>query len=309
MNQDCAIYPHIRISAYRVTLSSVRILIVGQGPVASVLATSLGQSIKVALAVRATGNDSRVLQSRQLRARGQRLLTRQVDLLPVATVTGAWDAVVTTAPPNAPGVRELLTRVKATAVAATTQVPSEVAALSILAGDRPWSIVAPGFLAWDADPVSWWRTGAAFTMTGSAAPLIREAFEDAPRIVPLARVLLQAATMMPVVAGLHAANYNFAEAGNDAMRLARAADEARSAVATDHGAATLRRMSPPAVRAALWGLPRIAPMDLRSSLRTHFGAHTAQTMQMVTDWITSARNHGLATINLEEVREQLSVGQ
>ncbi len=281
------------------------VLIIGQGPVATVLATSVGVEHRVVLAVRASGSELDTVASQRVGIWSRPVTERAVERSAVEAIRGRWDVVVTTAPPDTPGVRELLTRVDAGAVTAVTQVPSEVAVLSELAGGRPWGLVVPGFLAWDAAPTKWWRAGSVFSAAGSAAPLVRRIFRIAVPEASLADSLLQAATMMPVVTGLQVAGFQLAPAAQEATRWARAADQARSAIAAEYGLAKPRRVSPLAVRAALWALPRLAPFDLPDYLRSHFGGHRFQTAQMLTDWITAAQGHSLDTLVLEELRAQL----
>ncbi|MFC6355876.1 LLM class flavin-dependent oxidoreductase [Luethyella okanaganae] len=296
---------YICLSVCTDIISVMRILIVGQGPVATVLATSFEPHVQLALAVREPEGEYRTVQSRRVRAGSRGITSRRVELMSLPSVPMGWDAVVSTAAPDAPGMRDLLTRVDAGVVMAVSQVPSEVAVLAKLAGERPWGIVVPGFLAWGTGPVSYWRTGSLFTVAGSASPILRGTFDRALPEASVAIALLQAATTMPIVAGLHSVGYDLARAAPLSRRLARAADEARSAVAADYDLPTPRRVLPAAVRAALWGFPRLAPMNLTDYLSAHFGGHRMQTVRMLTDWITSGRSHGLATIELEELRKQL----
>src|SRR5690242_19030858 len=124
----------------------MRVLVVGHGPVARVLATSLAERHRVGFAVRERAADSLLVRTRRLRSfrgAGQ----RRVDL---TTVASGWDVVISTASPASPGVAELLGQ--PAIVAAVTQVPSEVELLRELAGDRPWGLVVPELFAGGADP-------------------------------------------------------------------------------------------------------------------------------------------------------------
>ncbi|HMR48048.1 MAG TPA: hypothetical protein PKE40_11000 [Arachnia sp.] len=283
----------------------MNILIIGHGPIARVLATSIGVEHRIVLAVRGPAGERNAVASRRVGAWPRPIVERRVERLAIDSIRGRWDAVITTAPPHAPGVRELLTSIDAGAVTAVSQVPSEVAALKELASDRPWGLIVPGVLAWDTQPTRWWRIGSVVSVAGPAAPHLRGIFRHRAPEVALPGVLLQAATTMPVVAGLHAAGFRLARAAKEAARWARAADEARRAIAAEYRLPEPRPVRPLAVRAALWALPRVAPLDVPVYLRSHFGGHRSQTMQMLTDWISAAQEHSLRSGALEELREQL----
>jgi hypothetical protein len=233
------------------------------------------------------------------------IVERRVERVAADSVGGLWDVVVTTAPPGAPGVRELLARIDAGAVVGVSQVPSEVAALETVAGERPWGLVVPGVLAWDMQPTRWWRMGSVISVAGSAAPFVRSVFRVIAPETSVPGALLQAATVMPVVAGLHAAAFRLERVGQEATRWSRAADEARGAIAAAYELPKPRRVPPLAIRASLRALPLIAPLDVPAYLRSHFGGHHSQTMQMLTDWIGAARDHSLDSGTLEGLREQL----
>ncbi|EOD67741.1 ArsR family transcriptional regulator, partial [Amycolatopsis vancoresmycina DSM 44592] len=171
---------------------------------ARVLATSLTRP--VGLAVRERTADSLLVETRR-----RRTARRTVDLV---TTGEGWDVAISTASPTSPGVAELLA--PAAVVAAVTQVPSEVELLRELAGDRPWGLVVPGFFAGGADP-TWLWPRARFTVAGPASALLGSLFAR-PRTAPLAAPLLSAAATMPVVAGLHAADFDLAAARRSARR-------------------------------------------------------------------------------------------
>ncbi|WP_156081300.1 hypothetical protein [Amycolatopsis vancoresmycina] len=269
----------------------MRVLVVGQGPVARVLATSLTRP--VGLAVRERTADSLLVETRR-----RRTARRTVDLV---TTGEGWDVAISTASPTSPGVAELLA--PAAVVAAVTQVPSEVELLRELAGDRPWGLVVPGFFAGGADP-TWLWPRARFTVAGPASALLGSLFAR-PRTAPLAAPLLSAAATMPVVAGLHAADFDLAAARRSARRLAAAATQARNAVAAEFDSPVPRPVRPQAVRTALAVLPRLAPFDVPQYLRSHFGGHGEQTLRMLQDWIALGRRHGLPTGELEELLERV----
>ena len=279
----------------------MRVLVVGHGPVARVLATSLAESHRVGFAVRERTADSLLAGTRRLRSvrgAGQ----RRVDL---TTAASGWDVVISTASPASPGVAELLGQ--PAIVAAVTQVPSEVELLRALAGDRPWGLVVPEFFAGGADPTWWWPPARArFAVAGPAAVLLRSLFARPrwARTAPLAAPLVSAATTMPVVAGLHTAGFDLA-AARSSRRLAAAATQARNAVAAEYGGPSPRPVHPLAVRAALTAFPRLAPFDVPPYLRSHFGGHGPQTVRMLRDWVDLSRRHDLPAGELEELLEQV----
>ncbi|MGV9361658.1 hypothetical protein [Amycolatopsis sp. NPDC003731] len=271
----------------------MRVLVVGQGPVARVLATSLAEEHPAGLVVRARTTDSRVIETRR---------RRTVDLVTPGERPSGWDVVISTASPASPGVAELFAG--ATVVTAVTQVPSEVELLRELAGDRPWGLVVPGFFAGGADP-TWFWPRARFTIAGPATDLLRPLFARRQPTAPLAAPLVSAATTMPVVAGLHAVGFDLAAARRSARQLAAAATQARTAVAAGYDVPRPRPVSAPAVRAALTVLPRLAPFDVPQYLRDHFGGHGPQTVRMLRDWVDLGRRHGRPTSALEELLERV----
>ncbi len=267
----------------------MRVLVVGQGPVARVLATSLAESHQVGFAVR-----ERTAKSLLVETRRRRTARRTVDLV---TTGEGWDVVISTASPASPGVAELLAQ--PAVVAAVTQVPSEVELLRELAGDRPWGLVVPEFFAGGTDP-TWWWPRARFTVAGPAAVPLRSLFPRRwSRHAALAAPLVSAAGTMPVVAGLQAADFDLAAARRSSRQLAAAATQARAAVAAGFGGPDARPVRPQAVRAALTVLPRLAPFDVPHYLRSHFGGHSAQTLRMLRDWVDLGRRHGLPTDEVE----------
>lgn len=287
----------------------VRILVIGTGPVAVVLATSIAAGHEVTLATRVHTDGTRVLHSR---ARGlglQRARTRGVWLVPLGSAEGDWDLVVSTAPPTSPEVAAALSGPGVKAIAAVTQVPSEVAELEPLAGDRPWGLLVPGFLAWDAEPTQFWRLGPLFTLAGSAAPRLQSLFPAKVPVTSATAALLDAATMMPVVAGLHPLDFDLRRASRQSKALARSANEARAAVAATAGLPAPRRVLPVVVWGALHVLPLIAPMNLRDYLHTHFGGHREQTEKLLAEWIAAAHNRGLGSAALEVTLNELKRGE
>ena len=279
----------------------MRVLVVGQGPVARVLATSVAGVHRAGFAVRERTAESRLVGTRRLRsARG--VGRRSVDLVPAGERAAGWDIVISTASPASPGVAELLAGVPV--VAAVTQVPSEVELLRELAGDRPWGLVVPEFFAGGGDP-TWFWPRARFTVAGPASDLLRSLFARPQRTAPLAAPLVSAATAMPVVAGLHAAGFDLTAARRSSRRLAAAATQARAAVAAGFGGPSPRPVRSQAVRAALTVLPRLAPFDVPRYLRGHFGGHGQQTILMLRDWADLGRQHGLPTGELEALLEQV----
>jgi hypothetical protein len=284
----------------------MRVLVVGKGPVAQVLATSMAGGHRVGFAVRERTGDTLLAGSRRLRTVGpaRRVDRRSVDLTTVEDRALGWDVVISTASPASPGVAELLARSSAAVVAAVTQVPSEVELLRELAGDRPWGLVVPEFFAGGTDPAWWWQPARArFTVAGPASASLRTLFAR-PRWAPdapLAAPLVAAAGTMPVVAGLHAAGFDLAAARRSSPLLAAAATQARAAVAAGFGGPSPRPVRPLAVRAALTVLPRLAPFDVRHYLRDHFGGHGGQTVRMLRDWADLSRRHGLPAGELDEL--------
>jgi hypothetical protein len=272
----------------------MRVLVVGQGPVARVLATSLDRSHQVGFAVR-----ERTAESLLVETRGRRTARRAVAL---TTAAAGWDLVISTASPASPGVAELLAG--PAVVAAVTQVPSEVELLRELADGRPWGLVVPGFFAGGTDP-TWRWPRARFTAAGPASGRLRSLFGRPQPAAPLAAPLVSAATTMPVVAGLHAAGFDLAATRRSARQLAAAATQARTAVAAGYGVPRPRPVSPHAVRAALTVLPRLAPFDVPHYLRDHFGGHGAQTLRMLADWADLGRRHSLPTGELDELRDRV----
>lgn len=281
------------------------ILIVGQGPIARVLATSVKAEHRVTLAVRTLNDELDTVATQRVGARSRPVVERIVKRLAVGSVQGSWDLVITTASPSAHGIRELFGRVEAGAIATVSQVPSEVAALEGIAGDRPWGLVAPGVLAWDRRSTKWWQLGSVVSVAGTAAPLVRSLFRVRVPEASVPKLLLRAATMMPVVAGLETADFQLERASHKIQRWTRAANEARAAIASECQLAKPRPVPPTAVRSALWVLPHLAPMDVPTYLRHHFGGHRSQTIRMLTDWADAAQRHGLDSGTLEELIGQL----
>ncbi|WP_143264282.1 hypothetical protein [Amycolatopsis kentuckyensis] len=285
----------------------MRVLVVGQGPVARVLATSLAEGHRVGFAVRERSAESLSAGSRRLRTVGpaRPVERRSVDL--TGEPTSDWDVVISTASPASPGVAELLGR--SAIVAAVTQVPSEVELLRELAGGRPWGLVVPEFFAADTDPTWWWApAGVRFTVAGPASAPLRSLFGRPrwSRTTPLAAPLAAAAAMMPVVAGLHAAGFDLAAARRSSRQLATAATQARNAVAAGFGGPSPRPVRPHAVRTALTVLPRLAPFNVPRYLRGHFGGHGSQTVRMLRDWVDLGRRHDLPTGELESLLERVT---
>jgi len=126
------------------------------------------------------------------------------------------------------------------------------------------------------------------------------------RNAPLRAPLVSAAAMMPVVAGLHAEDFDLTAARRSSRRLAAAATQARNAVAAEFGAPAPRPVSPHAVRVALAVLPRLAPFDVPHYLRGHFGGHSTQTLRMLRDWVELGRRHGLPADRIEDLLERVS---
>lgn len=281
------------------------ILIVGQGPIARVLATSMKAECQVTLAVRTPGDELDTVATQRVGVWPRPVIERIVKRSAVGSVRGRWDLVVTTASPGAPGIREILERVEADAIAAVSQVPSEVATLEKLANDRLWALVAPGVLAWDRQTTKWWRLSSVVSVAGPAAPIVRDVFRARTPEVSIPKPLLQAATMMPVVAGLETVDFQLERASHEIRRWACAANEARAAIAAEYQLAKPRPVLPMAVRSALWVLPHLAPMDVPTYLGHHFGGHRLQTVRMLTDWTDAAQRHGLDSGTLEELIEQL----
>src|SRR4051794_26256285 len=158
----------------------MRVLVVGQGPVARVLATSMAGIHQVGFAVRERTAESRLVGTSRLRTAGpalraeqRRAEQRSVDLTAAGEGVSGWGVVISSASPASPGVAELLRQPSAGIVAAVTQVPSEVEQLRELAGDRPWGLVVPEFFAAGTDPTWWWPPARVrFTIAGpAAAPL------------------------------------------------------------------------------------------------------------------------------------------
>ncbi|WP_410612114.1 hypothetical protein [Amycolatopsis sp. lyj-109] len=286
----------------------MRVLVVGHGPVARVLATSLAESHRVGFAVRERSAESLLVESRRLRTAGsaRQVEQRSVELTTPGEGASGWDVVISTASPASPGVADLLGQ--SAIVAAVTQVPSEVELLRELAGTRPWGLVVPEFFAGGADPTWWWPPARVrFTVAGPASVLLRSLFARPrwARTAPLAAPLVSAATTMPVVAGLHAAGFDLKATRRSSRQLAAAATQARAAVAAGFGGPSPRPVRSQAVLAALTALPRLAPFDVPRYLRTHFGGHGPQTVRMLRDWADLGRQHGLPTGALEELLEQV----
>src|SRR5256885_14932751 len=107
----------------------MRVLVVGRGPVARLLVTSLTPGHSVGLAVREQTAESLLVETRRLRVTraAQRVEQRRAELVPADSGTTNWDVVITTASPDSPGMARLLG--SPSIVAAVTQVPSEVDAL------------------------------------------------------------------------------------------------------------------------------------------------------------------------------------
>jgi hypothetical protein len=283
----------------------MRVLVVGHGPVAGVLATSMATGHRVGFAVRERTADSRLVGIRRLRT--ARRVERRVDLVTAGERAAGWDMVISTASPAAPGVAELLGQ--SPIVAAVTQVPSEVELLRELAGDRPWGLVVPEFFAGGADPTWWWPPARVrFTVAGPASESLRSLFAHPrwSRSAPLWAPLVSAAATMPAVAGLHAEGFDLTAARRSSRRLAAAATQARKAVAAGFDGPAPRPVSPHAVRVALAVLPRLAPFDVPHYLRSHFGGHGRQTLRMLRDWVELGHRHGLPTGDLEALLERVS---
>ncbi|MGW5720522.1 hypothetical protein ACWEVP_30425 [Amycolatopsis sp. NPDC003865] len=269
----------------------MRVLVIGRGPVARVLVTSMAPAHQVTLAVREPGADSLLVTTRRLRRGGR--VERRVGVAPVDGPAQDWDVVVSTASPAEPAVARLLGGSGAV-VAAVTQVPSEVARLRELAGARPWGLVVPEFVAAE----DWWWQPGRFRVTTTGPASLGSLFARS-RSASSAAPLISAAGMMPVVAGLQAAGFDLAAARRASRPLATAASQARAAVAAEFGVRRPKAVRPAAVRAALTVLPRLAPFDVPEYLRSHFGGHSAQTARMLHDWIELGRRHTLPVHELE----------
>ncbi|SEF26948.1 hypothetical protein SAMN05421837_103561 [Amycolatopsis pretoriensis] len=271
----------------------MRVLVIGRGPVARVLVTSMAPVHELTLAVREPAADSLLVTTNRLR--GTRSAERRVGLTAIDAPARDWDVVISTASPAAPEVARLLGA--SATVAAVTQVPSEVARLRELAGERPWGLVVPEFFAAE----DWWWQPGRFRFTTTGPPSLRSLFARPQwtRRASSAAPLVSAAGMMPVVAGLQAADFDLTAARRAARPLALAATQARNAVAAEFGVRRPKAVRPAAVRAALTVLPRLAPFDVRQHLRNHFGGHSAQTVRMLHDWIELGRRHDLPVNELE----------
>lgn len=283
-----------------------RVLIIGTGPVAAVIAAQLSRDCHITVATRAPKLLEQRLGSRQRYVWRPRTIWPDVEFVALEGLCGQWDLIISTAPPSSDAVRAVIGRSRAGAVVAVTQVPSEVAEFKRITGYIPWGILSPGFLAWGCEPTLWWATGRPFQVSGPAAAAVRCAFRCPPPRAELARQLDAAATLIPVIAGLEAGGFDMRLGMRQAARLARAADEARRAVAISQGTKTPRSIPWPLVGAVLRGAPVLAPMDLPEYLEAHFGKYRDQTLRLLSDWITVARQHGIAHETLLELRTALT---
>ncbi|WP_223227703.1 ArsR/SmtB family transcription factor [Leifsonia xyli] len=217
----------------------------------------------------------------------------KMPLISLGAITGKWDLAVATAPPTVPTIRKILAGDSFAAIAAVTQVPSEVRELESIAGARPWGLIIPGFLAWGTDPTRYWKVGPQFTLAVTLTPPARSLFPRPAPTATVADVLMQAATTIPIVATLTTMDFNISAAARRTVQIAAAANEARAAVAAAYRLPTPRSVWPPVVQTALRTLPMLAPMDLREYLRAHFGKHATQTLKLHRDWIADAQDHDL----------------
>ncbi|NLG54463.1 MAG: hypothetical protein GX542_02255 [Rhodococcus sp.] len=117
----------------------MRVLIIGRGPVAQMCARALTDTAahQVICGVRGAVGGSEFTTTRlvTLSRRTTQPKTLNVDQLLLADAGTEWDAVLCTAAVTEPGIGDFIASLPSTAmVLAVSQVPSEVAALQLLAG-------------------------------------------------------------------------------------------------------------------------------------------------------------------------------
>ncbi|WP_156960591.1 hypothetical protein [Amycolatopsis taiwanensis] len=297
----------IRISGYS---DGVRVLIVGRGPVAQVLATSLAAEHDLTVAVRRRTADHLLLQTARLRFGRPSALprTRRVGAVAIDDDSRHWDVVISTAPLGEPSVQALLAG-PSSAIASVTQVPSEVDVLRELAGARPWGLIVPEFLAEKGEQVAWWCPGRhRFTTAGPAKEMLRSlpASAKLARTATLSKPLRSAATMMPIVAVWQLCGFDTSPTRSQVQRMAAVAAEANAAVAAEFREAPPKPLPARTIRAVLAMLPQLAPMNLPRYLSAHFGSHTPQTVQMLDDWIRLGQENKLSVSELDSLRVELT---
>lgn len=267
----------------------VKLLLVGRGPVAQVLAASARRTTDVVLATRDDAPGTLALDVARHRHQPRRSRRTTVLTLPLAEAAAReWDVVLTTAPVEATALGTLLAASPRAALASVTQVPSEADALAHAADGRPWGLVAPGFLAQGRDEVRWWQPGGAGVgLAGEAADMLREALDphclrlkDVPAFAPLHAAVVPMAT----VAMLERHGWDRRRAAADARRIVAVVRESGEALAAAYGGTPARAVAP-VVASVLRILQRVTPFDVDAYARDHFGRHSVQTRTLLGDWV------------------------
>ncbi len=289
-------------------------MIIGSGPIARLLATSITSDARVALGVReSTGMfDVRTAQASRLRGRRSPRV-RRVELWPVSDVDADnWDIVISTAPVIESDVSDLFRAAGPDVVlASVSQVPSEIEALRDIAGEHRWAVITPNVLAWTSGMMThWWQPGAArFTIAEPVGGEIAQTLFGGERWAASGSVssgLLAAAAVMPMMAALQVSEFEQRICRSTLRSGAAAADEAGRAVAAAYGVHEPRSVNPVIVGIGLRAMRACAPFDVDDYFRAHFGSHTHQTTTMLDDWIVLGNTYGLRTEALVTLRDALS---
>ncbi|WP_024804074.1 ketopantoate reductase family protein [Nocardia sp. BMG51109] len=206
---------------------------------------------------------------------------------------------------------------------------STVVSLDQSLGDRPaltavWpaeqlvSLTVPD-LAWaaplgapDPDHTAYYRPpGGAAVLAGSperVAP-VRALLRNAGVAARTGRVgngVAYAARTVPYVASLEVADWSLAALRADTTPASRAAVEAATVVAAEHGLrAPYRRVLDRQMRVMLRMLPALAPFDTESFLRAHFTKVGPQTRAMLRDWADLGEQRGLAVTHLRSLEASM----
>ena len=286
----------------------MRILLVGTGPVAKVVLVSLRSDIDVHVLGSTPGLGTLAVSTNRLRPyRHGTMATTSAPFVDDPS-TETWDAIITTAPPSAVDLGDLLSGSPDAPVVAVSQVPSELDALANITGSRPSGLLVANFLATRDTPTRWWLpTGTRFSVAGPTVETLGASLftgRDHVSEIALVDAMIRPATTMPFIAGLQITQYDSGALRSRLSGLARAANEARAAVFAHYGNSDDHSgpVRPIAARVALGLLPRLAPFDVMLYIKQHFGGHSEQTLQFIDDWRRLADRHDLRHDHLDALR-------
>ncbi len=288
------------------SLLRMSLLLVGRGPVATVLSGLIRPGVGVGVLSRGTERSVRLLSARSGAPDTESGRAFPAFSWDEALAHGRWDAIVCAAPLSPGAIRELAAAAPDAPFALTSHTPSEVRTFRSLVRRGGWALATPGFLATQGQPVTWWQPGGArVALAGPGSRAISTFF--LPRAVSEVqltetRALVRAATTVPFAAALDVVRGDWAELLRwDLPR--RAANEARITLCPSARRRPLRRLP---TRAALSMLPRLAGFPADAALRAHVGSRRAQSLRMLDDWIALGEAGGTGVAALRELREHLA---